>query len=209
MTSTPISGPEQRFLTQGRPIHSRGDDDPTLTGVAVITSIVTTLALLWAYYVTSPWKQTPQDWGIDSDQGFVGLLWIAGFVALGVGVVYGVVVRRALAGDPARAARTALILALVAVPLGVVAFWTGLPIVLGSAAVFLGLDARTRLGRTPATAAIAHRRRPAHRCRRPLLLRDGMITMRSLTALATAAAVPGRAPRCRGRPVHGIRRTAP
>ena len=48
-----------------------------------------------------------------------------------------------------------MILALVAVPLGVVAFWTGLPIVLGSAAAFLGLDARTRLGRTPATAAIA------------------------------------------------------
>ena len=127
----------------------------SLTGVAVITAIVTTLALLWAYYVNSPWKHAAQDWGIDSDQGLMGLLWIAGFVALGVGVVYGVVARRALAGEPTRSARTALVLALVAVPLGVVAFWTGLPIVLGSAAVFLGLDARTRLGRTPATAGIA------------------------------------------------------
>ena len=155
MTSTPISGPGNGSLTQAEPLTPAATLTRSLTGVAVLTSIVTTLALLWAYFVTSPWKHTPQDWGIDGDQGFVGLLWIAGFVALGVGVVYGVVVRRALAGDPARAARTAMFLALVAVPLGVVAFWTGLPIVLGSAAAFLGTDARTRLGRTPTPAAIA------------------------------------------------------
>jgi heme/copper-type cytochrome/quinol oxidase subunit 2 len=126
----------------------------SITGVAVLTAIVTTLALLWANFVDTPWRDPATAWGINSDRGIVGLLLIAGFVALGVGVVYGVVVRRAMATDPAREARTAVILALVGV-LTIVAFWTGLPIVLGSAAAHLGLDARARLGHTPPTAGIA------------------------------------------------------
>ncbi len=142
MTSTPTTTTATARTT--RPV----------AGVAITTAIVTTVALLWANYVNTPWRDPGTEWGIDTDQGAVGLLLIAGFVALGVGVVYGVVVRRALAGDPARAARTAMILALVGV-LTIVAFWTGLPIVLGSAAALLGMDARTRLGHTPPTAAIA------------------------------------------------------
>lgn len=155
MTTTPAGGPGNRSLAHPDtpPTHTETTSRPVV-GVALTTAIVTTLALLWANYVDSPWKHTARDWGINSEQGVVGLLWIAGFVALGVGVVYGVVVRRALAGDPARAARTAMILALAAAPLAVVAFWTGLPIVLGSAAAFLGMDARARLGRTPVTAAV-------------------------------------------------------
>lgn len=126
----------------------------SLTGVVVATAIVTTLALLWANFVDTPWRDPGTEWGINSDQGIAGLLLIAGFVALGVGVVYGVLVRRAMAADPALEARTAMILALVGV-MTIVAFWTGVPIVLGSAAALLGLDARGRLGHTPPTAGIA------------------------------------------------------
>lgn len=132
-----------------------GGTHRSVAGIAVATTLVTILALLWAFYVESPWKHEAQSWGLDSEQGVAGLLWIAGFVALGVGVVYGVVVRRAVTRAPTRTARTGMILAIVGVPLAVVAFWTGLPIVAGSAATFLGVDARARLGRTTVTAAVA------------------------------------------------------
>lgn len=154
MTTIPTSGAGSRSAGHaGSP--PPATTSRTFTAVAVITATVTTLALLWAYYVDSPWKHQAQPWGLNSEQGVSGLLWIGGFVLLGVCVIYGVVVRRALIGEPVRAARLALILSVLAVPLAVVAFWTGLPILLGSAAAYLGLDARARLGRTPPTAAVA------------------------------------------------------
>lgn len=158
MTTTPTGGPADRQVTQpSTPPTSTPTETTTrsITGVAVTTAIVTSVALLWATYVDTPWRDPGTEWGISTtNHSLAGLPLIAVFVALGVGVVYGVIVRRALAGDPVRAAHTALILAVVGV-LTIVAFWTGLPIVLGSAAAFLGLDARARLGRTPATAGAA------------------------------------------------------
>jgi hypothetical protein len=143
-------------LVEPAPISAgRGTTAVTLRVAATTTAFVSTIALLWAYYVDTPWKAQARGWGIDDKFGATGLLWIAGFVALGVAVVYGVVVRRAMAGDPTRAARTALVLALIGLPTGVFAFWTGLPIVLGSAAAYLGMDSRARLGRTPGSAAAA------------------------------------------------------
>lgn len=152
----PTSGSDNRSAVHPDPLGTApGETHRPVAAIAVTTTLVTVLALLWAFYVESPWKHEAQPWGLDSEQGIAGLLWIAGFVALGVGVVYGVVVRRAVTRAPTRTARTGLILAIVGVPLAVVAFWTGLPIVLGSAATFLGVDARARLGRTPVTAAVA------------------------------------------------------
>lgn len=130
-------------------------DTTSIVGPVVATTAVTVISLLWAFFVNSPWKSRPADWGIDPGAGLVDILWLAAFTALGVGVIYGVVARRALAGTPQRAARVGLILAVVAIPLSVIAFWTGVPIVMGSAAAFLGFDARKRLGEATASSTAA------------------------------------------------------
>ncbi|MGH3989502.1 MAG: hypothetical protein ACRDTZ_19670 [Pseudonocardiaceae bacterium] len=62
--------------------------------------------------------------------------------------------RRALAGPPSRVARTALVLAVIAV-VTVPAFWSGWPNVFGAVAVGLALDSRQRLGSLGATAGTA------------------------------------------------------
>lgn len=121
---------------------------------ALAAAAITGVLLLWANYVDTPWRDPGAEWGIDQGRGPIGLLLVAGFAALGVLVVFGVVAKRALADDPTRTARVALILSLVAVP-AIVVFWTGLPIVLGLGAAFLGLDARSRLDRTPPSAGVA------------------------------------------------------
>ncbi len=122
---------------------------------AAFTGGLTLLALSWAYLVDSPWKSDPEAnvWGIRAvDVGEVAF--ILGSVALGMLVIFGVVVRRAVASDAARCGRDALILALVAVVLTAPAFWTGIPIIAGCAAVLLGVEARRR-GRSGAVISVA------------------------------------------------------
>jgi hypothetical protein len=62
--------------------------------------------------------------------------------------------RRAWSGQPARLARTALILAVVAA-VTIPAFWTGWPNVFGAVAVGLALESRRRVGSLGAAAGTA------------------------------------------------------
>ena len=72
-------------------------------------------------------------------------------IAVVTGVVYGFAVPRSLQGE--RPGRPALAYAIVAALLAVPAFWTGLPLVLGVAAMILGNAGRT--ARSGAGASIA------------------------------------------------------
>jgi hypothetical protein len=78
-------------------------------------------------------------------------------LALMAGFFLRLIPRERAALDAERAARTALILGVVAV-VALVVFWTGLPFPLGAAAAALGLSARDRgpaeAGRGKATAAV-------------------------------------------------------
>ncbi|HEY6748857.1 MAG TPA: hypothetical protein VI357_24470 [Mycobacteriales bacterium] len=113
------------------------------------------LLVLAGAYLDTPWKaQGAKEWALTADRhGTAGALISLGFVALGLGVVFGVVVIRGLGSAEHAALRRSLALA-VAGALSLAVFWTGLPVILAAGATVLSLDARTRLGRTPATAVI-------------------------------------------------------
>ncbi|WP_425836030.1 hypothetical protein [Streptomyces fractus] len=122
--------------------------------VAAGTGVVALLLLLVGGYLETPFRSGEDGWGLSAGHGLLEVPVAVGFVAAGVAVVFGVVVRRALLTPPVRTARTALIVTLVGVP-AVLVFWTGLPVVLASAGAYLALDARRRHGAVPATAVAA------------------------------------------------------
>jgi hypothetical protein len=110
---------------------------------------------LTGQYLETPWKSGSDGWGVDFSQN-------GGWAALGVTVVIiavalilvSLATHRARAVAPKRTAMRALALA----ALGMVAiavFYLGIPSVLAFGAAGLALDARRRLDRFPAPAAIA------------------------------------------------------
>jgi cellobiose-specific phosphotransferase system component IIC len=78
------------------------------------------------------------------------LITMSALVVVATGVVFGVVVRRALQRESA--ARTALTLSVSAVLLALPAFWSGLPLVLGVAGALVGNAGRN--ARSGSTACI-------------------------------------------------------
>jgi len=128
--------------TRTRPLHSSAP-------VAAAASIVLLLAGL---YLDTPWKGSGRhEWAFTTDRyGLTGLLISLGLVAAGLTVVFGVLVTRGLRRPAQAEIRRSLALAVGGL-VSLAAFWTGLPIILASGAAVLALDARARLGRTPAT----------------------------------------------------------
>lgn len=112
--------------------------EPTLTPAAVrgigagVGIVAATLTTLFAH-----------DWA--------EAISMVALIAVVTGVVFGVAVPKSLRGE--RPGRPALAYAIVAALLSVPAFWTGLPLVLGIAAMILGNAGRT--ARTGAGASIA------------------------------------------------------
>ncbi len=107
-------------------------------------------------YVETPWKASgPGAWGVDfgGNGGWASLAVLVALVTVAV-VLVGLATARARVAPPLRAARRALVLAVLGV-LTVVVFWTGAPAVLAGGATGLALDARRRAGRLPGTAAAA------------------------------------------------------
>jgi hypothetical protein len=135
-------------------IHTR-PGTRSLLGPATVAGAAATVLLLAGLYLDTPWKkQGNKEWALTSDQhGMLGLLVSLGFVAVGLAVVFGVVVSRGLRGPAGTATRRALALAVTGAVSAVV-FWTGLPVILAVGAVVLALDSRARLGRTPTTTWI-------------------------------------------------------
>ena len=128
---------------------------PAPDGFTVAGAVIALGFTLTGQYLETPWKSDSDGWGVDfSGNG--------GWVALGVTValIAAALVLVGLATDRARAVapdRTA-IRALILTGLGVVSlavFYLGLPPVLAAGAAGLALDARRRMGRVPAPAAIA------------------------------------------------------
>jgi hypothetical protein len=107
-------------------------------------------------YVETPWKASGTgEWGVDfgGNGGWAALAALVAFVAVAF-VLVTLAAARARAVPPERTARRALVLAVLGV-LTIVVFWTGAPAVLAGGAAGLALDARRRLGRLPAPAAVA------------------------------------------------------
>lgn len=106
-------------------------------------------------FVGTPWKSSGE-WGVDfsGGGGWGGLATLVGFVAVAT-VLVGLATARGRAAGPERAARSALVLAVLGA-VTVLVFWTGLPAVLAGGATGLAVDSRRRLGRLtpPATAAV-------------------------------------------------------
>jgi heme/copper-type cytochrome/quinol oxidase subunit 2 len=126
-----------------------------LLGPATVAGTAATALLLAGLYLDTPWKkQGNQEWALTTDhQSIAGLFVSIGFVAVGLAVVFGVVVSRGLRGAAKTATRRSLALAVTGAVSAVV-FWTGLPVILAVGAVVLALDSRARLGRTPTTTWI-------------------------------------------------------
>jgi hypothetical protein len=118
----------------------------------------TALALLLTFvggFVETPWKPAgPGGWGL-SDITTGELLAYAGFVLLGVAVVFGVVVRTGLRKAPSVTGRWAVATAAAAALLVVPLFWTGLPEILAIAALVLARAARHGAGRTAPVTVVA------------------------------------------------------
>lgn len=120
---------------------------------AVAAGTVALGLMLIGTYVHTPYKaKGPGEWGLSS-QDLNQMPLLVGFAIVGAAVVFGVVVARGLRTAPQRTARRSLIIASVGV-VSIVAFWTGLPVILAAGAATLALDAR-RLGRLPGTAIAA------------------------------------------------------
>lgn len=129
----------------------------SLVPVALGAIVMTAAVMIWAYLIDSPWKSSPEAtaWGFRGIE--VGeLAFAVGCIALGALVVFGVVVRHAVASaGPARCARDGLILGIVAAALAAPVFWSGVPILAGVGAAFLGVEANRRAGRRTAKAMVA------------------------------------------------------
>jgi hypothetical protein len=126
----------------------------SLLPIAIAAGVVTLLLMLIGTYVQTPYKAMgPGDWGLSTQDLNLAPLLVA-FTVVGAAVVFGVVVVRGLRVAPQQTARRSLIVAGVGV-VSIVAFWTGLPVILAAGAATLALDARRRLGRLPGTAIAA------------------------------------------------------
>jgi hypothetical protein len=107
-------------------------------------------------YVETPWKaSSPGGWGVDfgGNGGWAALAVLVALVAVAL-VLVALATARARAVPAERTARRALLLAGLGA-LTIAVFWTGAPAVLAGGAAGTALDARRRLGRLPATAAVA------------------------------------------------------
>jgi hypothetical protein len=126
-------------------------DGATAAGAAVALGCT-----LVGTFVETPWKPSGTgEWGVEfgSNGGWTALAVLVAFTAVGTFLV-GLATDRARAVPPERTARRALVLAGLGVGTLVV-FWTGMPAILAGGSVGLALDARRRLGRLPAPAAVA------------------------------------------------------
>ncbi len=107
-------------------------------------------------YVQTPWRASgPGGWGVDfgGNGGWTVLAVVVAFVAAALGLV-GLATARARAVPAERAARRALVLALLGIA-AIAVFWTGAPAVLAGGSAGLALDVRRRAGRVPSSAAAA------------------------------------------------------
>jgi len=106
-------------------------------------------------FVQTPWKSDRARWGVDfaGNGGWTTLLVLVAFVVVATMVV-GLATDRARAVPPERAARRALVLAVLGA-VTIAAFWTGVPAVLAGGAAGLALGTRRELGRLTAPAAVA------------------------------------------------------
>jgi hypothetical protein len=126
-------------------------DGATAAGAAVALGCT-----LVGTYVETPWENSGTGaWGVEfgSNGGWTALAVLVAFLVVGAFVV-GLATARARAVPPERTARRALVLAGLGV-LTIAVFWTGLPAILAGGSAGLALDARRRLGRLPAPAAVA------------------------------------------------------
>lgn len=128
---------------------------PALDGWTVAGAAVALGCTLVGSFVDTPWKAGAPGWGIDTSGGggWGGLALLVVFVAVGA-LLVGLATFRARALEPGRTARRALVLGVLSV-VTIVVFWTGLPPVLAGGAAGLAMDSRRRLGRLPATGAVA------------------------------------------------------
>ena len=124
-------------------------------GATAAGAVVALGCTLVGQFVDTPWKSGPGEWGVDfsGGGGWGSLAALVAFVAVGA-VLVGLATARGRAVAPGRAARRALVLAVLGVA-AVLVFWTGLPAVLAGGAAGLAVDARRRSGRLPAPAAVA------------------------------------------------------
>jgi hypothetical protein len=124
-----------------------------LAPVAIGAGLTGLLLMLFGTYVDTPYRSVGAGpWAINTEGRGIGeLALLIVFAVAGAAVVFGVVVDRGLRLQPERTAARSLIVAVVGAA-SLVVFWAGLPAVLAAAAGVLALDARARLGRTPAAA---------------------------------------------------------
>ena len=128
---------------------------PAPDGWTVAGAAVALGCTLVGSFVDTPWKAGAPGWGVDASGGggWGGLALLVVFVAVGA-LLVGLATSRARGVAPERAARRALVLGVLAV-VTIAVFWTGLPPVLAGGAIGLALGSRRRLGRLPATGAVA------------------------------------------------------
>ncbi|WP_138732052.1 hypothetical protein [Modestobacter excelsi] len=137
--------------TAVRPLRSvPAPDSWTIAGAGVALGCA-----LVGSFVETPWRDGGDGWAVDPSGGggWGGLVLLVAFIAVAL-VLVGLATSRARDLAPERTARRALVLAVLGV-LMLVAFWTGLPPVLAGGAAGLAIDSRRRLGRLPATGAVA------------------------------------------------------
>jgi hypothetical protein len=126
---------------------------PAPDGFTIAGAVLALGCTLTGNYVQNTWKDDA-GWGVDfsGNGGWAALAVNTACIAVTL-VLVGIATDRARAVAPERTAVRALVLA----GLGVAAlavFYLGVPSVLAAGAVGLALDARRRLGRFPAPAAI-------------------------------------------------------
>ncbi len=144
MTASPTSSP----TTTRRPV-------PAPDGSTTAGAVVALGCTLVGQFVETPWRSGTGTWGVDfhGNGGWGGLALLVAFVAVAL-VLVGLATARARAVPPEHTARRALVLAVLGAAT-VLVFWTGVPAVLAGGAAGLAFDVRRRLGRSPATAAVA------------------------------------------------------
>jgi hypothetical protein len=127
-----------------------------LAPVAAGAGLTGLLLMLVGTYLDTPYQSVGAGpWAINTEgRGLGELAFLVGFAVIGAAVVFGVVIDRGLRLEPERTAARSLIVAVVGVA-SLVVFWAGLPAILAAGAAVLALNARTRLGHTPAAAIVA------------------------------------------------------
>jgi hypothetical protein len=127
---------------------------PAPDGFSVAGAVIALGCTLTGSYVENPWKEDA-GWGVDfAGNGGWAALAVTTAVIAGTLVLVGVATDRARAVPPQRTAVRALVLAGFGAA-AIVVFYFGIPSVLAAGAAGLALDARRRLGRFPASAAVA------------------------------------------------------